>query len=189
MKGKIVSLAAAVVLAAPLAANAKSITYDFMVNGGGAGPLANLTSSGSFTFDSAIIPTGGGLVTGTALLTELSFTWDGLSYDPTTANTGALEFNSSGILDGVNIGNSCDAFGACGLHGDSHDWDLSGFTPGGTLASAEFLYTVGDGQLYNSFQGRVAAAPEIDPAMAASGVTLLLGGLAVLRGGRRKAES
>ena len=189
MKGKILSLAAAAVLATPLAAHAKPVTYDFMVNGGGAGPLANVTSSGSFTFDISIIPTGGGLLTGTGLLTGLSFTWDGIFYNQITANTGTLEFNSGGILDGVNFGNSCDAFGACALHGDSHDWDLSGFTPGGRLTFAEFLYTVGDGQLYDSHQAHLAAAPEIDPAMTMSGVTLLLGGLAVLRSRRRRTEA
>lgn len=189
MKGKILSLAAAAVLATSIAAHAKSITYDFMVNGGSAGPLANVTSSGSFTFDSSIIPTGGGLLTGTGLLTGLSFTWDGISYDQTTANTGTLEFDSRGILNGLNFGNSCDAVGACALHGDGHDWDLSGFTPVGPLASAEFLYTVGDGQLYDSHQTHLGAAPEIDPAMAASGMTLLLGGLAVLRSRRHRTEA
>ncbi len=189
MKGKILSLAAAGVLLAPLAAHAKSITYDFTVNGGGAGPLADVSSSGSFTFDSAIIPTGGGLVTGTKLLTGLSFTWDGLSYDPATANTGSLEFNSGGTLDGVNFGNFCDAFGTCTVHGGSVDWDLSGFTPAGPTIFADFLYSVGDGQLYISRQTHLAAAPEIDPAMTAGGMTLLLGGLAVLRGRRRRTET
>lgn len=187
MKNRLLALAAAAALVAPLAAHAESITYDFTVNGGSVGPLANLTASGSFTFDSSIIPVGGGLVTGTGLLTGLAFTWDGLSYDQTTANTGSLDFNSSGMLDGVNFGTSCEA-GACDVSSSEDDWNIAGHTPVGTVTSAEFLYTVGNGQLYESFQTHLAAAPEIDPATLTSAMTLLLGGLAVVRSRRLKAK-
>lgn len=185
MQRKLLSLAAAAVLAVPLAAQGKTITYDFTVGGGGFGPLGNVSSSGSFAFDSSVIPNGGGLIVGTGLLTRLSFTWDGISYDQSTANTGALEFNSGGMLDGLNFGDACNALGACSVDGNGHDWDLSGFTSVGPLTFAQFLYSAGDGRLYSSDQTHVAAAPEIDPAAAWSGMTLLLGGLAVLRSRRR----
>src|SRR5690242_11403709 len=110
MKSRILSLTAALALAVPFAAQASPVVWNFMANGGSVGPLAGVVSSGSFTFDSSIIPVvvnpppADGLVDGTGLLTGLSFAWDGLSYDQTTANTGALEFDSSGTLTGVNFG-------------------------------------------------------------------------------------
>lgn len=185
MKSRLLPLAAAAILAAPLGAHAKSITYDFSVDGGPAGPLAKVAASGSFTFDSSIIPAGGGLVTGTDLLSGLAFTWDGHAYDRSSATTGSLEFNSTGLLNGVNFGTSCDAIGACDVSSSRIDWDISGHTPVGSLSAVEFLYTVGNGQLYDSFQAHLTAAPEIDPATAASAMTLLLGALAVVRGRSR----
>lgn len=187
MKTRLLPLAVAAALAASLAASAKSLTYDFTVNGGPVGPLANVTASGSFSFDSSVIPAGGGLVSATGLLTGLAFTWDGLSYDQTTANTGSLEFNSSGMLEGVNFGTSCTV-GACNVSSSRDDWDISGRNPFGNVTSAEFLYTVGNGELYSSYQTRLAAAPEIDPATTAGAITLLLGALAIVRARRRAAE-
>jgi len=190
MRNRILSFAAAVALVAPLAARASSITYDFTANGGSFGPLANVISTGSFTFDSSIIPAGGGLVIGTGLLTGLSFTWDGKSYDQTTANTGALGFTSSGMLSGVNIGDACNASGACMVDLNGNDWILTGFagdSPLGPMNQLSTLYTIGDGQSYNGWAHaylQTSAAPE------AGTVTLLLGGLAILLGySRRKSPS
>jgi hypothetical protein len=189
MRNRILSLTAAVALIAPLAAQASSITYDFTANGGSFGPLANVISTGSFTFDSSIIPAGGGTVIGTGLLTGLSFTWDGKSYNQTTANTGALAFTPSGLLSGVNIGDSCNASGGCMVDPNGNDWILSGFVfgaPLGPMNQLSTLYTVGDGQSYNGWAHaylQTSAAPE------AGTVTLLLGGLAILLGYRRKPKT
>ena len=186
MRSRILSLAAAVALIAPLGAQASPITYDFTANGGMSGPLANVISSGSFTFDSSIIPAGGGVVTGTGLLTGLSFTWDGKSYGLTADNTGGLEFTPGGLLSGVNVGDDCNAFGACMVDPNGYDWIISGFagnTPLGPMNYLETLYTVGNGQSYTGWAQlslQTSAAPE------AGTVTLLLGGLAILLGYRRK---
>jgi hypothetical protein len=154
MKNGVLALAAAAALAGSLAAQASIVTYDFTVNGGGVGPLGNENSSGTFSYDTSIIPAGGGLVTGTGLLTGLSFTWGGLSYGLTFSSTGALGFDSSGALDGVNIGTNCanDAFGGCSVTSTETDWVITG---GGTVpfTSASFLYTVGDGQFYSGSAG------------------------------------
>jgi hypothetical protein len=62
-----------------LVARSNSITYDFAVTAN-SGPLSGAVASGSFTFNSGIIPAGGGLVPASGLLTDLSFTWDGVPY-------------------------------------------------------------------------------------------------------------
>jgi hypothetical protein len=60
-------------------AQSNSTTYDFTVTAT-SGPLRGDIANGSFTFDSSIIPAGGGRVAASGLLTDLSFTWDGLAY-------------------------------------------------------------------------------------------------------------
>jgi hypothetical protein len=186
MRSRILSLAAAVALVAPLGAQASSITYDFTANGGMSGPLANVVSSGTFTFDSSIIPAGGGTVIGTGLLTGLSFTWAGKSYGLTADDTGGLAFTPGGLLSGVNIGDDCNAFGGCMVDPNGYDWIISGFagnTPLGPTIELQTLYTVGDGQ---SYTGWAQAYPQTSAAPETGTVTLLLGGLAILLGYRRK---
>ena len=77
-------------LAGPIAAHSAPITYDFLVNGGSSGPLAGQTATGSFSVDSSNTPASGGVLNATGLLSDLSFTWDGISYNALTANTGSL---------------------------------------------------------------------------------------------------
>ncbi len=60
-------------------AESNSITYDFTVTATN-GPLSGDVSNGTFTFNSSIIPTGGGVVAASGLSTDLSFTWDGIAY-------------------------------------------------------------------------------------------------------------
>lgn len=62
-----------------LVAQSNSVTYDFTVTAN-SGPLSGDVANGSFTFNSSIIPAGGGLVAASGLLTDLSFTWDGVPY-------------------------------------------------------------------------------------------------------------
>lgn len=77
------------------------VTYDFSVTSGVYGPVpAHTTSNGTFSFDSSIVPSGGGNVSGAGLLSNLAFTWNGITYDSTTANTGSLFFSSLGDLTG-----------------------------------------------------------------------------------------
>ena len=62
-----------------LVAQSNLITYDFTVTAI-SGPLSGDLANGSFTFSSSIIPAGGGVVPASGLLTDLSFTWDGVPY-------------------------------------------------------------------------------------------------------------
>ena len=87
-----------------------SVTYDFTVTVGTTGPLAGTVAHGTFTYDSsAILPAGSNNAPG--LLTGLSFSWNGVAYDRTTANTGELDFDTSGNLTGAVFGNNCAAGG------------------------------------------------------------------------------
>jgi hypothetical protein len=62
-----------------LVAQSSSVTYDFTVTAT-SGPLSGEVANGSFTFNSSIIPAGGGVVPASGLLTDLSFTWDKVPY-------------------------------------------------------------------------------------------------------------
>ena len=109
------------------------VTYDFTVTAIN-GPLAGDVSDGSFTFNSSIVPRGPGILTG-PLLTSVSFTWDGITYNSSTANTGFLGFNSKGTLAEVVFGDFCNG-GGCGSGGGSETWFVEGSAAGNGFAYA-----------------------------------------------------
>ena len=116
-----VALAAVVafLLLGASAAKAAPITYDFTVTGT-SGPLNGTAAHGTFSYDSSsIVPRGANQATG--LLTSLSFSWNGVSYDQTTANTGDLRFDVSGNLTQAQFGSNCSSFG-CSLIFGSNSW-------------------------------------------------------------------
>ncbi|MEO8248306.1 MAG: PEP-CTERM sorting domain-containing protein [Burkholderiales bacterium] len=77
------------------------------------GPLQFGPSTGSFTYDDSIAPTGGGNVAGAGLFSQLTLMFGGISYNSATANAGTLLFDASGDLTGALFGNNCDALGMC----------------------------------------------------------------------------
>ena len=86
------------------------------------GTLAGVTSSGYFSFDDRIIPIGGGTLFQANLLTDLAFTWNLITYDESTANTGMLTFDATGALVPTSFfGNKCPA-GVCGVLHGTNDW-------------------------------------------------------------------
>lgn len=118
-------LGAAIALAA-VPAQATPRTYSFDVTATD-GPLAGVSATGTFTFDDSIIPAGGGMVKGTSLLTDLNFTWNGIAYDETTANTGWLTFDAAGILTDPTFGTDCTGTG-CTVHGGTNEWYFTDFS-------------------------------------------------------------
>jgi hypothetical protein len=87
---------------------ASTVTYDFTITNV-SGPLPG-PYSGSFSFDSSLIDPGQ-VVAGTGLLTAVDFTFNGVSYNASNANTGYLSFGPSGALAGFCFGNDADAEG------------------------------------------------------------------------------
>ena len=99
------------------------VTYPFTVVAT-SGPLTGDTANGSFTYDSRIVPSGGGLVGAVGLLTNLNFTWDGIAYNASTANTGAMVFDSSGTLTIGLFGNNCFA-DQCAVNVGAEEWYIN----------------------------------------------------------------
>jgi hypothetical protein len=121
MKTTLNGIARTTLLASSVLAHSTPNTYRFKVNGGYSGPLEGQTAVGSFTFDSSIVPTGGGHLAQMGLLTELSFTWDGVAYNALTANTGSMDFSSTGGPESVIFGDDCNA-GTCSASYGTADW-------------------------------------------------------------------
>jgi hypothetical protein len=161
-------------LVGPIAANAATVTYDFTVVGT-TGPLTGVSSNGSFSFDSSIIPGGGGFVTVAGSFTSLAFSWNGISYSAATANTGQLGFNAAGNLTNFFFGDKCGA-GICAITAGMNDW---------WLQDGSFVYSVlaNPQQAPDTWAGTGTLAPVPLPA---AGWLLLsgLGGLGLL--GRKR---
>ncbi|MFC1772595.1 hypothetical protein ACFL3A_04485 [Pseudomonadota bacterium] len=95
-------------------------TYSFDVTATD-GPLSGVTTIGTFSFSDAIIPSGGGTVGQLNLFVGLDFTWNGISYDQTMANTGLLSFDAAGNLTEAVFGTDCFA-GGCNLSFPENAW-------------------------------------------------------------------
>ena len=115
------------ILSAISSVQAAPITYGFEVSAT-TGPLAGTTAVGRLSFDDSIIPAGGGTVLAVGLLSDLDFTWNGIAYDESTANTGALTFAVAGDLTQAFFGTNC-APGQCGLSVGLEGWIASPATP------------------------------------------------------------
>ena len=156
------------------------VTYDFTVTAD-SGPLSGDVATGSFTFNSSIVPAGGGFLNQTGLLTALTFTWNGITYNAATANTGSLGFNSSGTLSSVLFGDFCNA-GSCGSGAGSDTWFVQGSDSGSGFAYSTASSTA-------DFGGTVTFSPDLaahsvpEPGML-SLFTLGLAGVGLMR--RRK---
>lgn len=102
------------------AALADTITYDFTVDVT-TGALSGTATSGSFSYDSNSIVLGGGANNAAGLLTALDFTFNGITYNANTANTGFLSFDAAGNLTGAKFGNDCWA-GNCYVAAGTDYW-------------------------------------------------------------------
>jgi hypothetical protein len=79
-------------------AHAVLITVNFTVAGAANDPVnAGTTASGSFSFDSSIIPPAGGTLL-SPVTSGFNFTWDGTSWTDATASCLEIEFDAAGNL-------------------------------------------------------------------------------------------
>lgn len=185
MRKAFLALAAAALFADASSARAGLETFDFSVTAT-SGSLSGTSATGSFSFDSSIIPAGGGEVDNTGLLTSLAFTWDGIVYAAATANTGMLTFDATGALVGAIFGNSCH-IGGCGTTGGQEQWTVEWLRQSDFFSNDYFFFFyatpgypfVGNGPASIS---STSAVPE--PASLALFATVLLG-LGWLRRGQR----
>jgi PEP-CTERM motif len=130
------------------------ITYQFSVTAT-SGALTGTTSTGTFTFDSSIIPAGGGFVLQANLLQDLAFTWNGTAYDETTANTGLMQFNASGAVTDVVFGNNCQA-ATCRATSNTNQWFAN--------LPFDFVYAVAGGEAGRGSVTLTAAPAVPEPA-------------------------
>lgn len=117
------------------------------------------------------------------------------SGSPGNAASFIVSTDSSGMLTGWNINVTGGIFGGTNspsfasiLISNSGDSFSTGFSTPSCAAPPGVstpCYTVSENNSARGFFSSTIAAPEIDGASAASGLTLLLGGFAVLRGGRK----
>lgn len=123
------------VLAGPIA----FITYPFTVTAT-SGPLNGDTAAGSFTYDTSIVPPGGGTVSGAGLLSDLSFTWDGIPYSASNANTGLLTFYDTGLIDPASYGVLfCNTYPVCVVTAGTEEWAVWVHEFGGVIYDT-FIY-------------------------------------------------
>jgi hypothetical protein len=71
--------------------------------------LNGASSAGYFTFDDAMIPVGGGIVTQADVLSSLEFSWMGTDYTASTANTGFVFFSPIPGIFSITFGSNCTA--------------------------------------------------------------------------------
>jgi hypothetical protein len=144
---------------------AAPITYVFTVTAT-SGPLNGSVANGQFSFDSSSI-TSGADNSSANLLTDLLFTWDGIFYDATAANTGYLTFDPSGVLTSATFGNNCSP-GTCLVTNGLENWWISGAT---------FDYSISGNS--NAFAGTVTMQQTPEPSTVAMLLTAL--GLFIVR--------
>ena len=117
----------------PMTAQAGLMRVNFTVTAT-EGPASGQSSTGFFTYDSSIAPSGGGFVVDPAL-TELSFLWLGTLYDKTTATWTQGTFDSSGAVTNFALcTNNRDTGGSGCSDGDPSE-------TGWTLFTTSFRYT------------------------------------------------
>jgi hypothetical protein len=121
--------AASVAYSVAPAAHATPIQYDFTVHvtNSNSSVLNGSTTNGSFSYDSSSILVGGKHAA-TGLLTGFDFTFNGISYNAATVNTGFLTFDASGVLTDFLFGTNCNAGTCTVVRSDSFFVSSTAFT-------------------------------------------------------------
>ena len=147
-------------------AHAVLITVNFTVTGASSDPVnAAATASGSFSFDSSIIPPAGGIVLD-PVTSGFNFSWDGTSWTDANASSLEIEFDAAGnVLFWYMYGDPNGSF-MMNSPNPVDDFQMAA-SPGGS----EFRYTrEGDELTYRSsmtYTIDTGSAPEPAPWMLA----------------------
>jgi PEP-CTERM motif-containing protein len=141
-------------------AGATPVTTTFTVTAT-TGPLAGAVASGSFSYDSSIIQPGA-IDLQTGLLTALSFTWNGIAYDESTADDSGLRWDNSGTLNAFGIGTDCSP-GFCTITFGTHDWSFN---------AVAFVYTLPGFRVFN---GDITFVTPQGPGVPEPGTLVLFG--------------
>jgi hypothetical protein len=148
---------------APIKATAGTpAAYEFTVTATN-GPLAGVTSVGTFSFDPAIASEGDPYVSIAGLFESLSFSWDGVDYDEDSANTGTLGFDADGTVFYALFGTTCGPSGyGCGVNGGiPHEWSFNIDIESGTVTGAFSYSSATDPS--GPFDGTVTLTPIPSP--------------------------
>jgi hypothetical protein len=193
-----------VFLAAPVTTNAQVTTLDYQgsiftnVSVSGNGSFPDVPTLSSIVGDVVLsAPLGANLNDVTLVPTAFSFNAPLLNSDllafPCCGNTSSFAFTTNNVraITGWNIDLSFTFVGTnspsgnsivLGTSGDSYTG--FGSTPSGCAPTGGCSLFIQESNTTPGVWSVAQKAPEIDPASAASGLTLLLGGLAVMRGRR-----
>jgi hypothetical protein len=195
MNNKILGLLAVGLMVGPITANSQSTTYTYQ---GDALPVSSIghtlpsqvgTLSGIVTLSA---PLGDNLNDFSVTPTRLQMVSGG--FGELFGGTVAFSTNGNGAIDGWSMSLAGTVGGPGGWTETMTSSDIGGV--GGDNAEIAANCYSASGQSFSCgwtgsnttpgvWTSPAAQAPEIDPASAASGLTLLLGGVAVLRGRRK----
>lgn len=143
----IFAVAAAALSFSPVT-QATPVKYDFSVNVTQSNSLVlkGSTTNGNFSYDSNSVVVGGNNKA-TNLFTAFDFTFNGITYDATTANTGLLKFDSSGNLASFLFGSNCTAGRCTLLRSDSflvssEEFKFFARTPGNAAGTGNTIFAL-----------------------------------------------
>lgn len=148
---------------------ATPIIYDFSVTAT-SGNLAGFSATGSFGFDDTVIPAGTNN-SATGLLSFLDFTWNGIAYTPSTANTGAIWRLADGTLSFAMFGTNCFP-SVCSVSAASEGWNFR------TGSLNDFSYSDGQTIGFGTATARLRAQVPEPASLALLGLGLGLMGYA-----------
>jgi len=158
----------------PSVALAGLISFNFEFSSS-SGPIIFTDSVGSFQYDDSIVPVGGGKLNQANLLTDLSVSFGGYSYDETTANTGWLDFFANGSFKEAFFGNNCSG-GTCALESGKDNWWIRVGTPGTENIFSYIGYDPEHTQASTTSENMLIVTPVPEP----GALVLLLIGLGAL---------
>jgi hypothetical protein len=169
-------------LAAPAHAVLITVNFTLAVDASSTDlPNAGTSTNGSFTFDSSLIPAGGGSLSPGPYESSINFTFDGTAWTSANADVYNLQFDSSGNLTAWRLGGAPG--GATNISAFNNADDIL-FTGGTTMSYAKQGNTtrIFAGNLTWSVDSGTQTAPE--PAS----WLLLVGGILGVAGVRRRPD-